>query len=80
VVEGETGAFYERSDPAALAETVAAFDPLEFDPAHCVEQARRFGIARFREGLQRVVSDALAEPRVERPPRRMRRLPARLRA
>ena len=80
VVEGETGAFYERSDPAALAEAVAAFDPLEFDPALCVEQARRFGIARFREGLQRVVSDALAEPRVERPPRRVRRLPARLRA
>ena len=80
VVEGETGAFYERSDPAALAETVAAFDPLEFDPADCVEQARRFDIARFRDGLQRVVSDALAEPRVERPPRRMRRRPARLRA
>jgi glycosyltransferase involved in cell wall biosynthesis len=80
VIEGETGVFYERSDPAALAEAVAAFDPLEFEPADCVEQARRFDIARFREGLQRIVSDALAEPRVERPPRRMRRLPARLRA
>jgi glycosyltransferase involved in cell wall biosynthesis len=80
VVEGETGVFYERSDPAALAETVAAFDPLEFDPADCVEQARRFDIAHFREGMQRVVSDVLAEPRVERPPRRLRRRPARLRA
>jgi glycosyltransferase involved in cell wall biosynthesis len=80
VIEGGTGAFYGRSDPAALAETVAAFDPREFDPADCVEQARRFDVDAFREGLQRVVSDALAEPRVERPPRRMRRRPARLRA
>jgi glycosyltransferase involved in cell wall biosynthesis len=80
VLEGETGVFYERSDPAALAEAVAAFDPLDFDPLDCVEQARRFDVARFREGLQRVVSDALAEPRVERLPRRPRRLPARLRA
>jgi glycosyltransferase involved in cell wall biosynthesis len=80
VVDGETGVFYDRSDPAALAETVAAFDPLAFDPADCVEQARRFDIARFRDGLKRVVSDALAEPRVERPPRRPRRRPARLRA
>jgi glycosyltransferase involved in cell wall biosynthesis len=80
VLEGETGVFYERSDPAALAEAVAAFDPLEFDPLDCVEQARHFDVARFREGLQRVVSGALAEPRVERLPRRPRRLPARLRA
>jgi glycosyltransferase involved in cell wall biosynthesis len=80
VVDGETGVFYDRSEPAALAETVAAFDPLAFDPADCVEQARRFDIARFRDGLKRVVSDALAEPRVERPPRRPRRRPARLRA
>jgi glycosyltransferase involved in cell wall biosynthesis len=80
VVAGETGMFYDSSDPAALAEAVAAFDPQEFDPAKCVEQARRFDVARFREGLQRVVSDALAEPPVERPPRRPRRMPARLRA
>jgi glycosyltransferase involved in cell wall biosynthesis len=80
VVEGETGMFYERSDPGALAETVAAFDPLAFDPAACVEQARRFDVARFREGLQRVVSRALAEPRVERPARRVRRRPARARS
>ena len=80
VVEGETGVFYESSDPAALVEAVAAFDPLEFDPADCVEQAHRFDIVRFRDGLQRVVSGALAEPRVERPRRRPRRRPARLRA
>jgi glycosyltransferase involved in cell wall biosynthesis len=80
VLEGETGAFYERSDPSALAEAVTAFDPLDIDPAACVEQARTFDAARFREGLRRIVGDALAEPRVERPPRRPRRRPALARA
>jgi hypothetical protein len=62
----------------ALAEAVARFDPLEVDPAACVEQARRFDQQRFRQGLERIAADALAEPRAARPPRRLRRRPARL--
>src|SRR5205823_4033722 len=42
VEEGVTGAYYEADDPAALASTVAAFDPLKIDPAACVAAARRF--------------------------------------
>jgi glycosyltransferase involved in cell wall biosynthesis len=79
VVEGETGAFYDRADPDALVSVVRGFDPTEIDPQACVEQARRFNLQRFREGLQAVVADALAGPRDERrPPRRPRRRPARL--
>jgi glycosyltransferase involved in cell wall biosynthesis len=73
VVEGVTGTFFERADPAALAAAVAGFDPLEVDPAACVAQARRFDRERFREGMQRAVAGTLAEPRTQRrTPRRAR--------
>ncbi len=75
IVEGRTGIFFERQDPEALAEAVAGFDPDDFDPTACVEQARRFDTARFREGIRRAVAETMAEPRVERPPRRVRRRP-----
>jgi glycosyltransferase involved in cell wall biosynthesis len=82
VVEGETGVFFERADPEALAEAVAGFDPLSVDPAACVAQAARFDRERFREGLTAAVSSALAEPRAERraAARRARLRPPRLRA
>jgi glycosyltransferase involved in cell wall biosynthesis len=74
VVEGETGTFYDASDPDALAAAVAAFDPLSVDPAACVAQAARFDVGHFREGLERVVGEALAEARPDRrAPRRGRR-------
>jgi glycosyltransferase involved in cell wall biosynthesis len=74
VTEGETGTFYEVADPDALAAAVAAFDPTSVDPAACVAQAARFDVGRFREGLERVVGEALAEARPERrAPRRARR-------
>jgi glycosyltransferase involved in cell wall biosynthesis len=74
VVEGETGTFFERPDPDALAGAVAAFDPLAIDPAACVAQAARFDVRRFREGLEQTVAEALAEARPERrAPRRARR-------
>jgi glycosyltransferase involved in cell wall biosynthesis len=74
VLEGETGTFYDEADPDALAAAVAAFDPLSVEPAACVAQAARFDVGRFREGLEAVVADALAEGRPERrAPRRPRR-------
>jgi glycosyltransferase involved in cell wall biosynthesis len=81
VRSGETGAFFERADPVALAEAVTEFDALDVDPAACVAQAARFSRERFREGLTSAVAGALAEPRAERrSARRVRRRPARLRA
>src|SRR5947208_2872315 len=72
VVEGETGVFYERAEPAALAEAVAGFDALGVDPAACRANAERFDVGHFRHGLRAVVDDACASPRAER-----RRRPAR---
>ncbi len=81
VVPGRTGAFFERCEPAALAEAVAGFDALAVDPADCVAQAARFDRERFRERILAAVEGALAQPHVERRAlRRMRRRPVRLRA
>jgi glycosyltransferase involved in cell wall biosynthesis len=66
VVEGETGTFFERSEPDALAEAVLRFDPLAIDPAACRAAAERFGAERFRDQLRRIVAETVRE---ERPPR-----------
>jgi glycosyltransferase involved in cell wall biosynthesis len=70
VLEGETGAYYERSDPAALADVVAGFEPLDVDPAACVAAARRFGAHRFQTALRAIVEEAVAAERAPRPDER----------
>ncbi len=70
VLPGRTGVFYADSDPDALAEAVAAFDPLGVDPAECVASARRFNRARFQHELGRIVDEALAGERAPRPEQR----------
>jgi glycosyltransferase involved in cell wall biosynthesis len=75
VVEGETGVFFARPDPAALVEAVRGFDPLEVDPDVCVANAARFDVAHFRHGLRALVEQALEAERTPRPrPRRARGL------
>jgi glycosyltransferase involved in cell wall biosynthesis len=75
VVEGETGAFFERPDPAALVAAVRGFDVDAFDPAACVANAQRFDAGHFRHGLRALVSRALEAERPPRPrPRRARGL------
>ena len=66
VQPGWTGAFYDRNDPAALAETVLAFDALAVDPAACRAAAERFSAPRFKSRLAAIVADAVSD---ERPPR-----------
>jgi glycosyltransferase involved in cell wall biosynthesis len=66
VQPGRTGAFYERNDPAALAETVLGFDALAVDPAACRAAAERFSAPRFKSSLAAIVADAVSD---ERPPR-----------
>ena len=79
VIEGETGAFFERPEPADLVEVVRRFDALAIDPDVCVANARRFDTAHFRRGLRAVVElalDGLGSRRAarRRPPRRARGL------
>ena len=79
VIEGETGIFFDRPEPGALAEAVLAFDALAVDPAACVASARRFDTTHFRRGLRSVVElalDGLGSRRAarRRPPRRARGL------
>ena len=77
VLEGETGTFYARPDPAALAEAVVRFDALAVDPGACVANAARFDVAHFRHGLRAVVDRTLAARRGDSPsPRRSPRRPA----
>ncbi|HEY6760441.1 MAG TPA: glycosyltransferase [Baekduia sp.] len=59
VREGETGVFYDAPTPEALAEAVAAFDPLTVDPAACVANARRFSRAAFAQEIQANVDAAI---------------------
>jgi glycosyltransferase involved in cell wall biosynthesis len=66
VQPGVTGAFYERNDPAALAETVLGFDTLAVDSAACRAAAERFSVPRFQKRLAAIVADAVSD---ERPPR-----------
>ncbi len=66
VQPGVTGAFYERNEPAALAETVLAFDTLAVDSAACRAAAERFSVPRFQNRLAAIVADATSD---ERPPR-----------
>jgi len=74
VLEGLTGAFYDRPDPGALAEVVEAFDALAVDPGACRANAERFDVGHFRHGLRAIVAEACAG---ERAPRERRRRPAR---
>jgi glycosyltransferase involved in cell wall biosynthesis len=75
VVEGETGVFFDRPDPASLVAAVRSFDPLAVDPQACVANAARFDASHFRHGLRALVDRALEEERPTRPrPRRPRGL------
>jgi glycosyltransferase involved in cell wall biosynthesis len=60
VVEGVTGTLW-NGGPEELAAAVAGFDALAIDSADCVENARRFDTAIFREAFPREVEAALRE-------------------
>jgi glycosyltransferase involved in cell wall biosynthesis len=83
IVDGVTGTFYERSDPASLVEAVLGFDDRAVDPQLCAENAQRFGIARFERQMRHAVERAFASDRApraaDRGRRRARRRPVRWR-
>jgi glycosyltransferase involved in cell wall biosynthesis len=75
VLEGETGLFFDRAEPAALVEAVRGFDPAAFEPDACMANAQRFDVAHFRHGLRSLVERAIESERPPRPrPRRARGL------
>jgi glycosyltransferase involved in cell wall biosynthesis len=66
VLDGVTGRPWEGG-PEELADAVAAFDTGAVDPAACIDNARRFDAAVFRESFPREVHAALREGPSERP-------------
>jgi glycosyltransferase involved in cell wall biosynthesis len=59
VIEGETGAFFRRQTPEALAEAARAFDPDAIDPQACRANAERFDVAVFQERLSHFVRERM---------------------
>jgi glycosyltransferase involved in cell wall biosynthesis len=55
VIEGETGAFFRRADPVALAAAIRAFDPDAYDPARLRAHAEEFRPERFIARLRAIV-------------------------
>src|SRR3954451_1470174 len=74
VLDGVTGTFFDRAEPAALAEAVERFDALAVDPAACRSNAERFDVGHFRHGLRAIVADACDGDRPVRPRRPVRGL------
>ena len=61
VVEGKTGLFFDRPDPAALCAVLEQFDPSDFATGDCVAQAQRFSPERFSQEFAAVVEKTLSE-------------------
>ncbi len=55
VIEGETGAFFRRPDPVALAAAIRRFDPDAYDPARLRAHAETFRPERFIARLRAIV-------------------------
>jgi glycosyltransferase involved in cell wall biosynthesis len=65
VIAGVTGCWWDGG-PERLAEAVSSFDALGVDSDACVENARRFDSAVFRERFPREVEEALRHGPAER--------------
>ena len=58
VVEGHTGRFFPRQDPAALAEVLQAFRDQDFDPAALRRHAEQFDVPVFQDKMRALVATA----------------------
>jgi glycosyltransferase involved in cell wall biosynthesis len=59
VVEGRTGMFFREPTVEALAQSVRAFDPADFDPQDCRQNAERFSTQAFRDNLSEFLDSAV---------------------
>lgn len=66
VTEGETGTFFTRPEPDAIAAAVQGFDALAVDPRRCREDAEAFDVEHFSARLRGAVDAALRGDRVMR--------------
>lgn len=55
VIEGETGAFFDRASAQSLAAVLRTFDPRRYDPARLRAHAESFAPSRFIERLRAIV-------------------------
>jgi glycosyltransferase involved in cell wall biosynthesis len=60
VVEGETGVFFDRQTPEALADAILAFEAMTFDETVIRQNARRFAPERFRTEFGALLRDVAA--------------------
>jgi glycosyltransferase involved in cell wall biosynthesis len=58
VVDGVTGAFFDRLDVAALADAMRAFDESSYDPAAIRSHAARFSLEAFSARMREIVAAA----------------------
>ena len=65
IIEGETGAFFERPDAASLAQALREFEPAGYAPLRLREHAEQFAPPRFIERLRAIVDREL-ERRADR--------------
>ena len=63
VVEGSTGVFFDRPEPAAIAEALDRFEAGEFDPDRLRAHAERFTEARYAESLYAAVDEIVTRTR-----------------
>ena len=61
VIEGETGIFFDRADPASLCAALEGFEQSSFSTNDCVAQAQRFSPERFVQQFAAVVEKALRD-------------------
>jgi len=61
VVEGRTGLFFDRPDPASLCAVLEHFDPTQFSADDCVAQAQRFSSERFVKQFSTLVERAIGQ-------------------
>ena len=61
VIEGRTGLFFDRPDPASLCAVLERFDSGAFSSEACVAQAQRFSPERFSQEFSAVVERAIGE-------------------
>jgi glycosyltransferase involved in cell wall biosynthesis len=66
VIEGETGAFFHKPTPEALAAAVRAFDPHAIDPHACVQNAARFDTSVFKQQLTKFIEERYPFKKSER--------------
>lgn len=67
VLEGVTGVFFDRPDPAALAEAVERLDGLTLDPRAMRRQAQRFDASVFRQRWRELLAREGVDPNLYSP-------------